>query len=187
MWSLINEAKKYSTLLLTSHSMEEADALADRIIIMEDGTLKCIGGPSDLKARYGATFKLSVQVAKGRDPTALDQYIKSLVPSAVLMNSLAGTSNYQIPKDSISIGEVFEKMEEKKSEFGITDYAITHTTLEEVFLKISEEYVLIDYHLFNFNLCYRGHTPKESTSTDIEISENAFQMKTFTNKTNEVD
>jgi hypothetical protein len=50
-----------------------------------------------------------------------------------------GTRNYQIPKGIVTLDQVFEWMETNKDELHITDWAITHTTLEEVFLRISEK------------------------------------------------
>ena len=49
---------------MTTHHMEEADILADRIAIMAEGQLKCVGSPLFLKNRYGSgyTLKLSRQV-----------------------------------------------------------------------------------------------------------------------------
>ena len=39
--------------MLTTHNMEEADYLGDRIAIMVDGTLRCCGSPMYLKRKYG--------------------------------------------------------------------------------------------------------------------------------------
>lgn len=42
-WQLINKIKKGRIILLTTHSMDEADELGDRIAIMANGSLKCCG------------------------------------------------------------------------------------------------------------------------------------------------
>jgi ABC-type multidrug transport system ATPase subunit len=60
LWDLINERKKHCALLLTTHGMEEADALSDRIAIFVDGSLKCIGSSSELKRRYGKGYKVTL-------------------------------------------------------------------------------------------------------------------------------
>ena len=51
---------------MTTHHMEEADILADRIAIMAEGSLKCVGSPLFLKNRYGSgyTLKLSREVTQ---------------------------------------------------------------------------------------------------------------------------
>jgi ABC-type multidrug transport system ATPase subunit len=121
--------------------MEEADAICDRLMIMADGEVKCIGVSADLKNRFGEGYKLSVQVAKGYDQEPVDQFIKQIAPSAVLLNSLSGTRNYQVPKKSVTLDQVFQAMETNKLSLHITDWAITNTTLEEVFLSISHRYI----------------------------------------------
>eukprot|EP01114_Cavostelium_apophysatum_P009754 TRINITY_DN2300_c0_g1_i1.p1 TRINITY_DN2300_c0_g1~~TRINITY_DN2300_c0_g1_i1.p1 ORF type:complete len:1800 (+),score=493.64 TRINITY_DN2300_c0_g1_i1:225-5624(+) len=138
LWGVINEAKSHAAVILTTHSMEEADAICDRLMIMADGEIKCIGVSADLKNRFGEGFKLSVQVERGYSPKPAHKFVKKLVPDAVKINELAGTANFQVPKTSISLEQAFQEMEAHKDELHITDWAITNTTLEEVFLRISE-------------------------------------------------
>ena len=47
------------TILLTTHFMEEADVLGDRIAIMADGKIKCSGTPLFLKNYYGELNEMS--------------------------------------------------------------------------------------------------------------------------------
>jgi ABC-type multidrug transport system ATPase subunit len=139
LWKVISETKKESTIILTTHSMEEADALCDKITIMSEGEMKCIGVSADLKKRFGSGFKLSIQVEKGYDTEPASQFIHKLFPHCVLINEISGTKNFQIPKKEVFLEHIFEEMEKNKKELHITDWAITNTTLEEVFLAISGE------------------------------------------------
>ena len=54
LWQLIGELKGETAILLTTHSMEEAEALSDRIGIMNRGRLAAVGTPGELKAQVGA-------------------------------------------------------------------------------------------------------------------------------------
>lgn len=73
----------------------------------------------------------------------------SLLPGTNLLNSLAGTRNYQVPKREVALDkvreyfvvnlQVFEEFENVKEKLHITDWAITNTTLEEVFLRIARD------------------------------------------------
>ncbi|HUL04335.1 MAG TPA: ATP-binding cassette domain-containing protein [Gemmatimonadales bacterium] len=60
VWDRLRELKRRSamTILLTTHDMEEADALCDRLAIMHDGTLALAGVPSELKAALGPEASL---------------------------------------------------------------------------------------------------------------------------------
>ena len=52
-WDLLIKHKQNRTILLTTHFMDEADLLGDRIAIMADGRLKCSGSSLFLKSRCG--------------------------------------------------------------------------------------------------------------------------------------
>lgn len=60
VWDIIEEAKKGRAIILTTHSMEEADILSDRIGIMAKGRLRCIGTSIRLKSRFGTGFIANV-------------------------------------------------------------------------------------------------------------------------------
>lgn len=51
LWSVIHRAKQNASVILTTHSMEEADALCDEIMIMSSGLVRCVGPSADLKVR----------------------------------------------------------------------------------------------------------------------------------------
>lgn len=65
VWDIIEGAKRGRAILLTTHSMEEADILSDRIGIMAKGRLRCIGTSIRLKSRFGAGFVANVSFANG--------------------------------------------------------------------------------------------------------------------------
>lgn len=60
VWDIIEDAKKGRAIVLTTHSMEEADILSDRIAIMAKGRLRCIGTSIRLKSRFGTGFIANV-------------------------------------------------------------------------------------------------------------------------------
>lgn len=60
VWDIIQNAKKGRSIVLTTHSMEEADILSDRIGIMAKGRLRCIGNSIRLKSKFGTGFIANV-------------------------------------------------------------------------------------------------------------------------------
>lgn len=52
-WDLLQTQSKGRTILLSTHFMDEADILGDRIAIMVNGQLQCCGTPMFLKKKYG--------------------------------------------------------------------------------------------------------------------------------------
>lgn len=55
LWDLIRELKGKTTIILTTHYMEEAEALADRVGIMKDGRLLSVGTPEELNEKTGTS------------------------------------------------------------------------------------------------------------------------------------
>ncbi|KAG0366911.1 hypothetical protein BGX24_003475 [Mortierella sp. AD032] len=61
VWQLMQDSKAGRAILLTTHSMEEADALGDRIAILSDGHLQTMGSSLFLKNRFGLGYRLSLE------------------------------------------------------------------------------------------------------------------------------
>jgi len=70
LWEAILKAKKDRTIILTTHSMEEAEVLCDKIGIFVAGELRCFGAPQQLTHRYGSNYSLTVTVNPGMVPQA---------------------------------------------------------------------------------------------------------------------
>ncbi len=65
LWDLVLSLKAQGkTVILTTHYIEEADLLADRVLIMDRGRIVCSGSPEELKKRLGK-FVLEIQTPKG--------------------------------------------------------------------------------------------------------------------------
>ena len=69
LWDIIRALKGKITIVLTTHYMEEAEALSDRIAIMKDGRLLLCDTPDGLKARTGADSveKAFVTIVRGAE------------------------------------------------------------------------------------------------------------------------
>ena len=65
LWDLLKEMRKGRTMLLTTHYMDEADVLGDRIGIMSRGELQCLGSSSFLKHNFGTGYKVICTVEQG--------------------------------------------------------------------------------------------------------------------------
>jgi len=61
LWNMLKDYKQDRIIILTTHNMDEADLLGDRVGIMSQGRLVCLGSPTFLKSRYGCGYKLQVK------------------------------------------------------------------------------------------------------------------------------
>lgn len=53
LWNILQSEREGRTMVMTTHLMDEADLLGDRVAIMKAGTLCCVGTPYSLKKEYG--------------------------------------------------------------------------------------------------------------------------------------
>lgn len=60
MWDMLKNNKANRIIILTTHYMEEADVLSDRIAIMSEGKLRCCGSSLFLKNRFGVGYSLTM-------------------------------------------------------------------------------------------------------------------------------
>ena len=110
VWEMIEQLKKDHILLLTTHSMEEADILGDKVAIMATGQLKVCGTSLYLKNRYGAGFQLSL-LTNPENSDRLVKMVKSRIPGVDIVGNAAGALTIGVPKTSRGyIPQFFEGM-----------------------------------------------------------------------------
>lgn len=65
MWSIVSKISsknKKSSVILTTHSMEEAEALSTKLAIMVEGSIKCIRSVQRIKSKFGKGFELETKL-----------------------------------------------------------------------------------------------------------------------------
>ena len=62
MWKVIKKLSKKSAMIVTTHSMEEAEALASKVGIMVEGSFKCFGTVQHLKNKFGKGFEIEFKI-----------------------------------------------------------------------------------------------------------------------------
>jgi ABC-2 type transport system ATP-binding protein len=128
VWTVIANLKKLGkTVFLTTHYMEEAQTLADRVAIIQKGKIAVIGSPQELIAKYGGSKTLIVR--EGNTQTAEELGKKHLHVS------LNGDSDISI---KIPNTDEFWNVMSTLTEMKISkDIEIQTPTIEDVFLKIT--------------------------------------------------
>ena len=77
LWNMLKKYKQGRIIILTTHYMDEADILGDRVGIMNEGELVCLGSPLFLKNRFGTGYTLTV-IKKGAmaDSAHIEEYVQ---------------------------------------------------------------------------------------------------------------
>ncbi|XP_039276115.1 phospholipid-transporting ATPase ABCA1 [Nilaparvata lugens] len=138
LWNSLLELRQNHTIIITTHFMEEADALGDRIAIMDHGKVICSGSPMFLKKLYGTGYNLQLLTNANANRNEITKSIKDIIPNSSLKTSQQGQLTYSLPiEQSKKFALLFESLEKNKTSFGITSIGISLTTMEEVFLRAS--------------------------------------------------
>ena len=99
IWQVIRRARERCTVLLTTHSMSEADALCTRLAIMSQGRLRCVGEPLHLKNKFNEGMRLRMSL---QDPGRADEvtrFVKERIfPNALLAFEFGGIREYLLPQ-----------------------------------------------------------------------------------------
>mmetsp|Transcript_7608 Transcript_7608/g.12112 ORF Transcript_7608/g.12112 Transcript_7608/m.12112 type:complete len:1794 (-) Transcript_7608:303-5684(-) len=141
-WEMLKMAKNGRVLVLTTHFMDEADQLGDRIAIMHKGLIKCCGSSLFLKTRYGVGYTLTIdkEGSTENDAKMIKVCVEKYVPKCKVLSDVAGEISFQLPfSDSGKFPEIFDELDENKEKWGVNSYGVSVTTLEEVFLKVGHE------------------------------------------------
>ena len=141
VWDMIEEQKKDRVIILTTHSMEEADVLASKISILSRGRFCTIGTANYLKARYGTGTRITIipdETPRARQQI-LDFVAENLDGLGPDGDTDAGDLIFLVPTESRPLlASFFKKFERSKSDLGARDVIVSVTALEDVFLRVAE-------------------------------------------------
>ena len=155
LWDFLKNYQKNKIILLTTHSLEEAEFLGDRIGIMSDGVFICCGSSSYLKSKYPCGFNINLlinsEIFNENKKRRIFEKIKNFEPEADIKIASKSVFSINIKSHNEHIPEIFKIIEESKMEFGIEDYTVSSTTLEDVFLKINNKSNLNNMKYLNKN------------------------------------
>uniref|UniRef100_A0A3P8WSU7 ATP binding cassette subfamily A member 7 n=1 Tax=Cynoglossus semilaevis TaxID=244447 RepID=A0A3P8WSU7_CYNSE len=118
LWNcILSVTKEGRAVVLTSHSMEECEALCTRMAIMVNGRFQCLGSVQHLKNRFGDGYTIILRLVDHNtnpDHCSVSSYMKNIFPS-------------------------IELKEHHQNELGITDFSVSQTTLDQVFVNFAKE------------------------------------------------
>ncbi|XP_006153359.1 ATP-binding cassette sub-family A member 3-like [Tupaia chinensis] len=140
LWNILTQTRKSGKLIIiTSHSMEECDALCTRLAIMVQGKFMCLGSPQHLKNKFGNIYIMKAKVKSMDKLEDFKIFITTRFPGSILKQENQGILTYYIPSQDNGWGKVFGILEKAKEIFDLEDYSISQITLEQVFLTFANQ------------------------------------------------
>eukprot|EP01048_Picozoa_sp_COSAG05_P007167 COSAG05_NODE_498_length_9248_cov_20.530003_8_plen_977_part_00 len=139
-WNMLQAARAGRVMVLTTHFMDEADILGDRIGIMVKGRLRCCGSSLFLKSKFGGGYNLAFAKKTTDAAEKLQQAVTSRVPGSKTISNIGTELKCQLPLAEVAVfPELFAELEARQDSYGFESYGIGVTTMEEVFLRVAHE------------------------------------------------
>jgi ATP-binding cassette subfamily A (ABC1) protein 3 len=139
-WQILQNAREGRVILLTTHFMDEADILGDRIAIMAHGQVRCDGSPTFLKNRFGVGYVLTLVRAQHRaaDSEPVLSLVRRHVREASVATNVGAELNLRLPMaSSPAFPAMLAELDAALEQLGVVSYGISVTNIEDVFLKIA--------------------------------------------------
>jgi len=135
VWDVILRARGRGdrAFVLTTHSMQEAQVLCQRIGILHKGVLRCLGSAQHLKAKfvrgYRVTFLFSVLAP------ALQQAVSLLDSGFSIVVDMPGVLTVAIDWRAPA-SQLFIRLDAVKRELALDAFTVSHCSLDDVFVKV---------------------------------------------------
>jgi len=135
MWDVIQETAKDRSVVLTTHSLDECEALCNKVVVMVGGKLKCIGSTQHLKTRFGEGYTAELKTTPEKAAATEEFVVKELHGTVTECHDAWFSIN--IPKDALTLAQIFRKIESSREALQLSDYSVSQTTLEQIFLRFA--------------------------------------------------
>ena len=132
MWDYIKglNRDKGLTVFMTTHYLEEADSLCDRIAIIDHGTIKVSGSPTQLKEKIGGDI-VTLELDGQEDLTGYFQSIEGVKE----VTRTGGTYRIKLPRAEKALPSIVQGVLNKQ--LSIKEISFTKPTLDQVFLEVA--------------------------------------------------
>ncbi|XP_027022078.2 uncharacterized protein abca12 [Tachysurus fulvidraco] len=139
LWKIISEeVMGKCAVVLTSHSMEECEALCTRLAIMVQGQFRCLGSLQHIKNRFGSGFTVKMYLTSAAcDVDSISTFMQQHFPSTFLKDHHSSMVEYHVPLAPGGVADIFDQLESNKAALKIKNFSVSQTTLDEVFINFA--------------------------------------------------
>jgi len=152
IWDLVKAVvrAKQGAVILTTHYLQEAELVGDKLGILANGTLQTIGTLANLKKKYGDYLIVVKMTDTGEGQKArVRKAIEFVLPEVLLDLALSKSDElvFRIEAKAMKFSKIFEVLQASKLDGEIQDFSIFTTTLEQIFVKLVQEQIRIGSRL----------------------------------------
>ncbi|KAL0209399.1 hypothetical protein RCL1_007767 [Eukaryota sp. TZLM3-RCL] len=141
IWEIISSIKKDRAILMTTHSMEEAEQLATRVSIMCHSRLWAVGTSLALRNSFGSGYKIALELEEDSDLGSLKEVLELFPNSGIVLSSVNATSLiFEAPQQSLRVlPEFLKHLESNKNSLRFKDFDVHLSTLKDVFIDFRDK------------------------------------------------
>eukprot|EP00455_Lapot_gusevi_P047022 TRINITY_DN6288_c0_g4_i3.p1 TRINITY_DN6288_c0_g4~~TRINITY_DN6288_c0_g4_i3.p1 ORF type:complete len:421 (-),score=131.40 TRINITY_DN6288_c0_g4_i3:151-1230(-) len=139
MWDFLSETMAQRAVILTTHSMEECEALCNRIGILVLGRLKCLGTSQHLKNKFGRGFQIDLTLETVMAIQPFEKFLRDTFEGVEEVEVIGCNLKYRIPAQNMSLAQIFSVLENNKKDLNIVQYSVGQTTLEQIFIQFAKQ------------------------------------------------
>lgn len=142
MWDLIEEAARSRSVILTTHSMQEAEALCTRVAIMVKGEFVCLGSVQHLKNKYLDGYSVDIFCKSSASDAVVDDVETEVLyslPGCRVSERHGRFLRFEVANVScMGLGTCFRRLQEIKNnpDLHVENYSVSQCSLEHVFVKL---------------------------------------------------
>jgi ABC-2 type transport system ATP-binding protein len=134
LWDVIAEFRgRGGTIVLTTHYMDEAERLCDRVAVVDHGKVIALGTPKELVASIGAEHVIEFALGEGVAPPPREALL--VLPGVQEVRTDAGRTSLTVAELHASLPAVIDELERRG--LGMTELITHHATLEDLFLHLT--------------------------------------------------
>ena len=139
LWDILKRYAGGRIIILTTHYMEEAAVLGNRIGILSEGNIKCIGSPLFLIERFGKNINLNITKELEANNEEIIEFIRNNLKD-IEYEIYTEEILFRIPKDNkeFSGKKFFKILDDNYKKLKIKNYSLSMSTLEDVFINVSK-------------------------------------------------
>ncbi|CAD8108025.1 unnamed protein product [Paramecium sonneborni] len=148
LWNAIQQGVKLrqSSVILTTHTMDEAESLCNKIAIQVNGRFACIGSVQHLRSKFGDGYRIVIEPINNLDDgTAIIQQINQQFGNIQITNDVhSGKIICKFPLKGFQFHQTFYFLQEKlQKELNlIKDFQISQPNLEQIFMQFAAQQII---------------------------------------------
>ncbi|KAI9223841.1 hypothetical protein BC828DRAFT_363831 [Blastocladiella britannica] len=139
VWAFIRSLKSHAAVVLTTHLLDEADALGDSICIIDAGQVKASGSSLALKKQYGSGYEISLLACEHKTIDDIRGLVLHYAPQATVAQRSTDMFTVTVSKEA-SLTPLLRFLQSSSPArlAAIREFEVSNTSLERVFLNVAE-------------------------------------------------